>query len=513
MNIKTLLTTTAIAAMAATAANATITLTPVDVADSNTTTDVAVTRTLANELNLDPLNGGANLTGVFGYKALFAAVLPQEQLKIKIDLPTGVVFDGLVAVDPAGDTSGANALSALVDQDTATTAGHQDAALGLDNFTSAGLSTGGADGSNTVTLFFTPAATQTTILMNLSLKVTKDACPAGAGPLTVTVTTAAAGLSVEGGTDATPANVISCADAITSIVAAADGTDSKAALPDFKSVKVAGAGITADTASRAVIGTVTATLNGTPPSVNLAGTAFDAATHMGNTTFTVDLSDSSALVASGVKLTPDATTPGTPISGVAQAAPNTNKYDFTVPNASAASFTASAGTLALNFDTTTVIAARTASIGAITQTFTGGPTFVASKTFGSTVTLDDIKLENSTFGPFDWVGDATKASRNLFRFTGMSANSLSVDVTFSNSSAGSAFDGTETMTLTTVNGEGQIDSAALGAAHGDYGRADVLFTFSSNESGADVDRLILRGGVLSPFGNSTGGVTGTQGDD
>ncbi|PHS20343.1 MAG: hypothetical protein COA85_13990, partial [Robiginitomaculum sp.] len=427
MNIKKLLATTAIVAMAATAAHSTIAIVGNNVDTAGT--DVIANVVLANELDLTTGLGstGTALTGTFEYLVSFANAVPNEQLKIKIDLPTGTTFNGPMVLDPTGDSTGTGlAATSLLDADNG-------GANATDDFSAASVSLGGGGGASTATVVFLPNVAMTNIRLRLALSVNSVACPAS-GAITVNVTTTAAGTPVEGGSASTTGDVISCTNAITSIAAAVDANDSKAALPTFTSLIVGGTGIAADTATRGVIGTLTATLKTVPsvPVVDLAGTAFAPATHMNNTTFTVDLSDTGALAANGVKVTLNAAAPGAAINGVAQAAPNANKFDFTIANGNAGAFTTSAGTFDLNFDGTTAIAARTASVGAIQQTFTGGPDFKASTSYGGTVNLDTIEQQNSTFGPFAWVGGANSSSRNIFRFTGMSADSLAGTVTFSN---------------------------------------------------------------------------------
>jgi hypothetical protein len=114
----------------------------------------------------------------------------------------------------------------------------------------------------------------------------------------------------------------------------------------------------------------------------------------------------------------------------------------------------------------------------------------------------NIRRAGSTSDVFEWVGQAGSVTRNIFRATGFGATAPGASVIISNSSAG--LDGEYNLTLPApTNGEIIITESHLSAAAGNFGRADVQFSFqTSPASGIIVRRLMVgNNGTLTDFGN------------
>lgn len=124
-------------------------------------------------------------------------------------------------------------------------------------------------------------------------------------------------------------------------------------------------------------------------------------------------------------------------------------------------------------------------------------------------TTDRLDPNSANFGPYDWVGQAGLASRNIFRVTGIDdLTGITVQAVVTNSSAGDSFNRTYTLTgLSVTNGnEILITQNTLSDVIGDFGRADIEFRFFTSGAGVDVDRLLATGdGVVSTFGNTQNG--------
>ncbi len=520
MNIKKLLATTAIAALAATSANALdLQLFATPGAPAATLVSAA-TGTIANEVDLSGL--GQNT--ILGMQVTTLTPLPAgDNVKLTVNLPTGVTFNGQVTVGPPAG---------------ATLSLPNNFAGGL--YTNSTVSSGGASGSSTVT--FLIQAGGTTPGFNLALPVTmKSAACTSSGPVTINLTTEV-NTPIEGGSAtlndgvAPPnnklINPLTCVDGLVSSAAAATtngviadtaaGTneDTILALPSYTGFIVgtdASGPFTGvdDTATAAGLGTISASLTAGALS-SIAGVAL-APTDVGAVTFTVALS-SSAGVASVSIFDGDDVTGATSLMGPVATTAGSNNYVFSTTNAVviadlmdgnpdsiAVTLTGGVAPVTLNN--------ITASVTASTATFSdsAGINLIANEPYASGA-LETIQRQASTFGPFDWVGDASKGSENLFRVTGAGAASIPGEVIFTNSSAGK--NGTFPFTLNTVNGEAVLRTKATGAnmsldqLNPGYGRADVTFNFFA-PTPTDIDRLQLRGDVLSTFGggaNTTAGV-------
>lgn len=130
--------------------------------------------------------------------------------------------------------------------------------------------------------------------------------------------------------------------------------------------------------------------------------------------------------------------------------------------------------------------------------------------------LDDINYEGVTCGTFDWVGDSTKPTKNIFRVTGAGAATTNVIATLSNSSEGINGSMTLTQAYDFTDPEVIITQDHIADVFGDFGRADVLFNFIGGATGIDCDRLMNSdsANIITAFGNnnSTAG-TLADGDD
>lgn len=134
----------------------------------------------------------------------------------------------------------------------------------------------------------------------------------------------------------------------------------------------------------------------------------------------------------------------------------------------------------------------------------GDATLVASEAVADG-TLDDLNYEGETCETFDWVGDATKPTANIWRVTGAGAATSDVIVTLSNSSNGASFDGSYTMqSYDFTQPEVVITNSQIGAVAGEFGRADVLFNFIGATTALDCDRLMNSDAenIITAFGNN-----------
>ncbi len=535
MNMKKLLATTAIAAMAATSANA-IDLqfnatapggNAAGVFDITANVTSVATGTLANEVDLSGLGQNA----ILGLQLTTATALPAgDNVRLTVNLPAGVTFSqaltGLLDPDPAALTAGG-----IVPNNFASV------------YTNITVSTGGSKGSSTVQFLIQAGAS--TAGFNLALPVTLNsaACTSGA-PVTMNLTTEQ-GTPIEGGSvtlndGGTPAknlNTITCINGLRSadftggpgdlgVTADTGAEDSLLALPNFVTfVKdqdgsgpldaVATQG--ADTTTQASLGTINAEFGA--GALDAIGGNDLAAGDIGALTFSVTF-DTDVTGIKSVAILDGSTTAnlGDLISNLpAVTTPTGLSYVFSTTNATAiAELTDSTPDPVLVTLTggasPAVITSQGVSVTASTATFKDsvGVNLIGSEPFASGA-LENIQKDGRVFGPFDWVGDATKSSRNIFRSTGAAAAATAGEVIFSNSSNGK--NGVFPFTLNSVNGEAQtFSNTDLDTLNPGFGRADVTFNFFATTP-TDMDRLLLRGDILSNFGNNAGSLGANKGDD
>ena len=135
--------------------------------------------------------------------------------------------------------------------------------------------------------------------------------------------------------------------------------------------------------------------------------------------------------------------------------------------------------------------------------------------------LDDLNYEGVSCGMFDWVGDEPSPIRQVFRMTGYGDFVTEAFATLYNARNAGFPDGTVVPLPYTAadfaGAEITINNRVIGAAAGDYGRADIQLTFVGAEQTLDCDRLQVSSGnaIVSPFGNGTAvlGTPLTDGDD
>ncbi len=484
MNIKKLLTTTAIAAAAATSAHATLT---VDYSATPAAT-VSAIPTIASELDLSNTTG-TPLTSTFGFQAAFTTA------------DTGGAGNFLLTINlPAGVTFSQNILSSTLATDFPNNI--DTVANNGDDYGAIAIQSGGGAGSQQVVLVVTTIGATNQINMKLPLNIGPDACSSPA-PISISFVNQLTNAGVGGGSASASDNVVLCSSAFNS---SGTGLGVAAGTPDLLGVASGYTLFKTAPGTSATLGTINASIDATPQD-DVAGGGSLVAGDVAKAEFSVDFVDATGIDSVTVDFGGSTTqTVSTPVG---------NSFPFVVTTNLGKLLDGTADSIKVNVGggtgTLPVIKEQAVSVGSSTLTFNATSTastqnLISSEAFASGA-LGSITRDGQSFGPFDWVGDASKASRNIFRFTGAVADSTEGEVTFSNSSTGA--NGTFPLTLTTANGEGQVDSIALDALNPGFGRADVKFFFFS-PGPADVDRLMLRGDVLSTFG---GGANTTAGSD
>lgn len=378
--------------------------------------------------------------------------------------------------------------------------------VGLDGFsatsdvTAAGISgqiisLDGDDGDKTVTMLFDVDTTNVNTL-TIDLPVDVFSCDSDVG-VSINLTTggnnpieggAAVLLDAPGGD---PTAAIECVDAFQVTIYQDDeevlgsGTQTLLSLAsDFEAFLVNAD----DSTTTALIGNVEIEVDTSAVLGNL--TTAVSATHLDDLTFDLVFEDETGFVEVEVN--------------------NVNADDTGAPVYAATNTLSAAGTLdiTLEVDGGVEILPQQPEVENAVVAF-DGTGLVASETvevvgFG----LDSIDLEGESFGPYDWVGDAGKGTKNVFRVTGLTDTPTAV-VTITNSSEDDDFNGTYPLDLSTVQtsdaNELTIYAADIQGAVGEaFGRADVTFTFFSSDN-IDVDRLLATGGVVTSFGNDADG--------
>lgn len=121
--------------------------------------------------------------------------------------------------------------------------------------------------------------------------------------------------------------------------------------------------------------------------------------------------------------------------------------------------------------------------------------------------LDTLERQGRRFGFFDWVGDSSKPTSNIFRITGLSeVEDTEVIITMDNSTSDTDGDTTVSIPATdVVNGTYLIGSdTLLTNEFGMFGVADFHMLFKTRAGDLDVDRLqIDTSGSLNDFGDGS----------
>ena len=371
------------------------------------------------------------------------------------------------------------------------------------------VSTGGADGSKVVTVLFDVDTTGVTTV-DLILPVEINSC---ASDVSVSILlTDPNDNPIEGGNaslvdtiDADPLNLLECVNAFQVAIFADDTSSPIGAVPtaaqgsqtlleldsNFEQFVTS----PDDSTSSALLGTIEVIVNTAAVGADLVTNA--AATNLDDLEFDAAFTDETGFTALSV--------------GAGVFAAPVVADDTAAPVYSVAGVITSAGLSPIELAITgaDAITPQSGVIQNATVTFDVGSGFAGESVVVKANGLDNIALEGQSFGPYDWVGDASKPTGNVFRVTGLTATPQAA-ITISNASGGSQFDGTYVLDLAPLaTGDGSseytIFPANIQAIVGAFGRADVTLTFFSSDVGVDVDRLMSAGGVISAFGNDANG--------
>ncbi len=136
----------------------------------------------------------------------------------------------------------------------------------------------------------------------------------------------------------------------------------------------------------------------------------------------------------------------------------------------------------------------------------------------SKVLLGNLRSTGINFGPFDWVSDGTDGTTHVFRAThvpthdahGNRIDPVKYQIEIKGPTNGGAYAGPfKCSAPQRDNKEIVLSSASLTACirgniggTGNFGRGDVSFTFFVNEPKMDVDRLMIRNGIATDFGDN-----------
>jgi hypothetical protein len=156
-------------------------------------------------------------------------------------------------------------------------------------------------------------------------------------------------------------------------------------------------------------------------------------------------------------------------------------------------------TLNIDNNNNTLIGNGTVSVSVTTDEDSASDLTIAGAASAADET-NAIVREGTTTDTFEWVGDSTKSTANLFRVTGLGSTVPVIRVTLDGST--NDMDGEYTVTPTGAlnNGELIITTANVtDAVGGNFGRADISFSFEAN--GLTVRRLMVTSGVVTE--NST----------
>ena len=192
------------------------------------------------------------------------------------------------------------------------------------------------------------------------------------------------------------------------------------------------------------------------------------------------------------------------------AANSSNPVPFNIPTAE---FDGASNTLALVSLGATAIQPQSVSCAGTVEFST------ASGLSDYTISSFDmgyIRRDGPTTGFFEWVGDSSLSTGNVFRVTGLGASSPTASVIVNNSSTG--MDGEYALTLPTpTNGEVILNNSMLTAQIGAFGRADLQFSFHDsslqNNGGAGVvvrRFMVGSNGTLFDMGNDNDDTVNTR---
>ncbi len=389
-------------------------------------------------------------------------------LVIGVTLPTGVVFTR----DITGGDIGGVASSATVQN---------------------GSGQAGTSSVEFLAAIFATAGSGAPLTFNFPLSLAD--CPTGS--LTVTVATEE-GTPIEEGTvtaDATNAVFAGCESAVDGVVTSDEATSDTTitlasgytALAEFDP---SGTPIS----SPIILGAINYEIDPLV-SVSRTGTAAGqplVAADVDAITFDMVFEDASAITAASV-----GQNNGTASFGVKMG--NLFRFNITDPNRIAEMLDGTADNFRVTFDGTTVIPTQTVSIGNSSVSFrdTGLPDLIMSEP-GATGPLDSLQRQGREFGYFDWNAGPAISSPTLsvYRITGLTAgDTVDYSLTLENSNANGTYSGAVTADSA---GEAVLVSTTM-PVPATVGRFDVLINLETPNTDVDIDRMMLKGGVVSAF--------------
>jgi len=369
--------------------------------------------------------------------------------------------------------------------------------------------------ATSIQVLVTPANAETTLGFNLPLTVTS--CPPAGAVLTATAVLASGSVPIENGTTTTTTITPSCVDGVSGVVASDEATsDTQVALGAYNTLVSPAGGVGPN---GHILGTVNYTLAPTG-SIDTAGTLISAG-DIASIAFNVAFADASGIM--GVWYAGNACTAPTmampnaftcTASGAAVAAAVDGTADLIEVTAKGP--TGTGATAAVN-----AIVNQAVSVSSPVVTFANA-NFVANEA-GASGALDGLNRQGKTFGVFDWNGTPQAGGTNsVYRITGLTGPTNATVTTFNSISGMKS--ASYPFVLTPVSGnndEAVLTSFTLGQTVGAAGdnigdRYDFSLFLETNDP-VDVDRLMIREGVVTAFNdgsnNSATGNTPNSDDD
>lgn len=352
------------------------------------------------------------------------------------------------------------------------------------------LSSGGAAGSNTVTYLVTSTlAGETGLTYTGPLGL--SACPAAGAGIVMTANIDGSGTPVDGGTAASSAVIAPCASALNGTVIP-DETFVGSGIPSDTTVALAGGFLQINengglaTNGPLAIGQLNYAIN---PAVAItgAGTALSP-TDITSIAFNVDFVDASNIAAVTLS-TGDAAV----ITGNTAAFNITANVPLIVDGVADFINVAVTGAAALP--------TQPVSVSGATVTFNDGVADLVATEAGANGAIDALQRQGQNFGPFDWNGGNPTSTLSVYRGTGFTPSvPVAYTVTMTNSPVNGSYQG-----MVTPNAEGEVVLTSKGfgaAAVPAYTRGDATINFETINA-IDLDRLMIRNGVVSDFGDGS----------
>ena len=461
MKIKSLLAAVSMAALMAPAANA------IEVAE----TSGAFSAPLALELNLaaNPVTGTVVVTispdGTGFYNQ-------GVQHNVVVNLPAGMTFAGTVPNGALQGNNGANG----------------------------NIFTGGAAGGSSVTFQIAPLSANTDTF-TATIPVTVSACLAEGSGIQAIVTTAGGAVNNDVDGDSTGSVAGSgfggCASAwdgtVNGTTASLANTFVALAAPTYSTI---GGDAVLGTITYAIDATVATDATGAPMALaDLATAAVVSTITLPGNPATVAASGMTPASSGAVLSATNGTLTGGPVV-------------WTLTQTAAEAVAGSVISVAAG---TAVLPNMQPTVTTATSNFVTANGFIASEA-GATGNLEFIEREGQAYGTFDWnSGGAGAQTVSVYRVTGLTAGAtVPFTATLSNSNANGDVAGSVTADAT---GEAVIFSTDLaGALPAGVVRYDFDINFETGNP-VDVDRLLVREGIVTSFGDGANLTDDTLGND